>query len=437
MKRNGALLEPVPEGQSLWQAKTLKLTAELISKLMGRPQMSIKLTPSEKVFTIGEEQFSLEEVKEETGSHDVYLESKDSIVRVASIRSRLNIHKTLNQQVAAEVREKTQQAELAYRGNKIGSVDEAAATHPSTAVTSPSLRKRRVAPTAVRPGAPGQKPGMKPAVKVPKPVAKVVQPIVAKDLRRQLIHLLAAADKGLSQTALEKQMALPMKEFKFQLSMVSTSEKDVYKLNPTMFKDVDPNYDGYTAADRAMAMNNKQKSNLEASAAVKPAVKPDKVAKTSPNHATSEPTTKKRKPANGEIAPESVELAKSSACPEEIPLNKLKLSEKYAKSLPEITNPKEYESYRRTFNLKHDRYKELDQKLVANSKEFADLAHQFEKCTDRQEKKRLKDVIFQRIAQKKLSHQQMVVEWKGLHVELTEIKDRVSAYVQEYQQTLT
>jgi len=75
--------------------------------------------------------------------------------------------------------------------------------------------------------------------------------------------------------------------------------------------------------------------------------------------------------------------------------------------------------------------------LQANSREFADLAHQFEKCTDRQEKKRLKDVIFQRIALKKLSHQQMVVEWKALHVELTEIKDRVSEYVQEYQKTLT
>jgi hypothetical protein len=257
---------------------------------------------------------------------------------------------------------------------------------------------------------------------------------VPKDLRRQLVHILAASDKGLTQTALEKQMGLSMKELKFQLSMVSTPEKGIYKLNPTLFKDVDQNYDGYSATERLAAMNNKQRANLEQTA-TKP--KTDKIAKLGPTNGTSEPITKKRKPADGEVAPESLVLAKSSACPEEIPLNKLKLIEKYAKAVPEITNYQEYESYRSTFYVKHERYKELDQLLVANSKEFADLAHQFEKCTDRQEKKNLKDVILERIAHKKMSHQQMVAEWKALHVELTEIKDRVSTYVQEFQKTLT
>lgn len=93
----------------------------------------------------------------------------------------------------------------------------------------------------------------------------------------------------------------------------------------------------------------------------------------------------------------------------------------------------QYEQYRKAFQRKYDLYTKLDQKLSANSEEFAKLNAQVDRTSDAAEKARLVARLEAKYRLRGQHVEEMTHKFMTLHAELKQIKSLIAAFVESYE----
>eukprot|EP00164_Ancoracysta_twista_P007472 GFYU01010610.1.p1 GENE.GFYU01010610.1~~GFYU01010610.1.p1 ORF type:complete len:393 (-),score=39.07 GFYU01010610.1:560-1699(-) len=98
-----------------------------------------------------------------------------------------------------------------------------------------------------------------------------------------------------------------------------------------------------------------------------------------------------------------------------------------------ITSLKEYEQYRKVFEDKYKRYSQLLSNLEKNASDFKSLGKEYESCNngDPDKKKKLKQRIQSRFKDQREKVKKWHEEYNDLHEQLAQIKQQVTAYVQQ------